>query len=1045
MRKSLLVAITLFAGVMASGQNPYLPLWEHLPDGEPRVFEDPDAPGHYRVYIIGSHDVRFGSYCGPDIRAWSAPVEDLSAWRDEGPLFTWQVDGKWDVMYAPDLVEVPQKDGSKKYYLYPHSRGAGREALVCVGDRPDGPFTPLNATPDGRGTLEGSVFGFDPSVFIEPVTDPSDPDYAIGYRAYGYWGFQQSSAAQIDQKTMWSIRPGTEKVPYFIPASSSYGNLHEIPDATKFAVYDGEDLGDFNFFEASSIRQVGNKYVWVFSGHSGPDYGVPSSNSTLRYAYSDSPMGPWKSGGVLVDSRAIVLGENGDSLYEGYSGHNTHGSLQKVGDQWYVFYHRAPRGFGFARQPMVAPVTIICDTKPVAEGGKVRIYGYDPYTKDHILTVKDSQGHEYKGAEVTSEGFSILGLDPYKYYSAGYACFLSDKSVQQDSWDVWDNAMDIADVKSGDIIGFKYFNFDKLKKASLKLFLTPKAAEGFKVKVQLDSPWNDGTVLGEVEVKAGSDKSVYCLELGKEVNKMKRKHALYLVAEGPQGEALFDLQGLGFCKQGGKVERPVPPTVDIKVDGVSLDIPEIPTRSTEENGYISQDIYTVPALRTGATSKIEVVTDNPDVDIKAEGDVVKCTYNGKTKTYIIDWYRNIEPGQSRNLFAEYGYPQDEIDAKLKSVFYEVFFGPDKVYFEVGDDMAYISDIKNHDVRTEGMSYGLMIAVQLNEKEIFDRLWRWSKKYMQHQEGSMKGYFRWSRSTDGLSGAEGPASDGELYYVTALIFASNRWGNDGDINYLAEAQHILNCAWEKDGTDGVTHFINKENHLITFTPEGFGTRYTDPSYHIPAFYEVWARWADDGRADFYRACAKASREYLHKAINPDTGLNPDTGNYDGSVMSFPRFGGFGGGRPAMNIKPPKPSFRYDSWRVPMNIALDYTWSGADREWQRNYANTIQNFFYSKGIDDFVDQYSVDGTDVENIMVAGNGDMASQTLRHSVGLVSTLAAASLAADNEHTREFVDRLWNSKNVPFPDGYFDAYYDGLLRLFAFMHLSGNYRVIGK
>lgn len=81
--------------------NPYLPLWEHLPDGEPRVFEDPDNPGKYRIYIIGSHDVRFRSYCGPDIRAWSAPVEELSDWRDEGPIFTYPVDGQWDVMYAP--------------------------------------------------------------------------------------------------------------------------------------------------------------------------------------------------------------------------------------------------------------------------------------------------------------------------------------------------------------------------------------------------------------------------------------------------------------------------------------------------------------------------------------------------------------------------------------------------------------------------------------------------------------------------------------------------------------------------------------------------------------------------------------------------------------------------------------------------------------------------------------------------------------------------------------------------------------------------------
>lgn len=207
--------------------NPYLPLWEHLPDGEPRVFEDPDNPGKYRAYIIGSHDVRFKSYCGADIRMWSAPVEDLSAWRDEGPIFTYQIGGKWDVMYAPDLVEVRRKDGKKEYYLYPHSRGRHREAMVAKGERPDGPFTPINLTADGTKTLPGSIMGFDPSVYIEYVTDPDDPDYEIGFRAYGYWGFQRSLAAQLDQKTMYSVRPGTDVIPYFMPAGRRNGMVRD--------------------------------------------------------------------------------------------------------------------------------------------------------------------------------------------------------------------------------------------------------------------------------------------------------------------------------------------------------------------------------------------------------------------------------------------------------------------------------------------------------------------------------------------------------------------------------------------------------------------------------------------------------------------------------------------------------------------------------------------------------------------------------------------------------------------------------------------------
>ena len=388
----------------------------------------------------------------------------------------------------------------------------------------------------------------------------------------------------------------------------------------------------------------------------------------------------------------------------------------------------------------------------------------------------------------------------------------------------------------------------------------------------------------------------------------------------------------------------------------------------------------------------------------------------------------LETNRYRNLFVEMGYSQKQVDAKLKEVFNDVFNGPNKVYFEVGDSLGYITDIKNHDVRTEGMSYGMMIAVQFNRKDIFDRIWRWSKKYMQHQNGPREGYFSWSCKTDGTPNSEGSASDGELYFITSLIFASNRWGDDTGINYRKEAQRILTCAFSKDGEEGVMPLINKDNYLITFTPDKFGSRFTDPSYHIPAFYEVWSRWAYDGRTDFWRQAATAAREYLHKVIDDKTGLNPDMSNYDGTSMNFNRFGGN--------------NFRYDSWRVPANIALDYQWSCTDREWQQKYGEKIQNFFYSQGLDKFVDQYHTDGTlpSQEEILPAGDYPKA---LRHSIGLLATTASASLMCSHSISKEFVDALWNARHETSPDGYFDAYYDGLLRLFQFMQLSGNYRVI--
>ena len=647
--------------------NPYLPLWEHLPDGEPRVFEDPDNPGKYRIYIIGSHDVRFTSYCGPDIRAWSAPVEDLSSWRDEGPIFTHKAENQWDVMYAPDLVALKRKDGKTEYYLYPHSRGRNREAMVAKGDRPDGPFTPINMTADGSRTIPGSVMGFDPAVYIEYITDRNDPDYEIGFRAYGYWGFQRSLAGQLDQTTMYSLRPGTRVIDYFIPASSRYGVIRDPEGTTYPYVYPDQDLGTFNFFEAASIRKIGNKYLWVYSGYSGPDYGLGSTNSALRYAYGDSPLGPWKSGGVLVDSRAVVPNQDGSRLQTVYTGHNTHGSIELINDQYYAFYHRAPRGFGNARQPMVAPVKIDWDEKPVSEGGRITIRAYDPYAEDHIWTAKDSRGHEYTGAEVTSEGFHIYGLNPYHYYSAGYACYLSNVQVVQDSWDMWDNNMPLANVQNGNIIGYKYFGFgglDKDKKGlkafegtkpgnktAFNLFLAPRTTSAFKVNVWLNGPWDNaiwkGKKIGEIQVPANASQDItqFTIDVASFVDTLDKKHAIFLVAEGPGSGPLCDIIGLGFSSDKKKIVRPVPPSVSIQVNGEAIELPATPVRSTNANGITGVDLYratyTVPASvtetpRVSASASDRIV--KVDVTQAASKDgtaVVKFDYNGVVKTYQV--------------------------------------------------------------------------------------------------------------------------------------------------------------------------------------------------------------------------------------------------------------------------------------------------------------------------------------------------------------------------------------------------------------------------
>ncbi|RYY60773.1 MAG: glycoside hydrolase [Chitinophagaceae bacterium] len=379
----------------------------------------------------------------------------------------------------------------------------------------------------------------------------------------------------------------------------------------------------------------------------------------------------------------------------------------------------------------------------------------------------------------------------------------------------------------------------------------------------------------------------------------------------------------------------------------------------------------------------------------------------------------------RNVFAEHGYRKADINAKVDKAFHDLFEGPHRIYFEVGDSMAYVSDIKNNDARSEGLSYGMMVAVQLDRKEIFDRIWRWSKKYLQHQEGPREGYFAWSIEPRTLKkNSEGSASDGELFFITSLLFASNRWGNNGSVNYYGEARRILDAMWSKDSTGRVRSIINLAHKQITFVPEGDGYNWTDPSYHLPAFLEVWAMYAADGHEQFYRDCADTSRAFLHRACDPVTGLNSDYTEFSGAP------------HPTRWMPP---GFRYDSWRVPMNISMDYAWFHKDTDWQKSYASRFQQFLRGKGLDRYDDQFALDGSTPDFILQAGP----EKKLRHSLGLVSTAATTALVSDKKESRDFISAIWNAKLEPYSDGYFDPYFDGLMYLFSLMHLSGKYQLI--
>ena len=464
--------------------NPYMPLWEHIPDGEPYVFEDPDQPGKYRVYVYGSHDDLIDAYCGRDQVVWSASIDSLNNWRYDGTILVvdknrdgqpFDSAGTADVLYAPDVTLVTDKDGNKTYYLFPNDQTGFRNGLIAKSSRPDGPFEVCNWSKDDPNKVDG-VLKFDPAVFV-------DDDG----RVYGYWGFERSYAAEFDPETMATVKPGTEIVEDMIS-----GRYQE---------------GDFRFFEASSIRKIKDKYVFIYSRFTKDgEFGLPTSNYTLAYAYSDHPLGPWTYGGTIIDGRAREKDEQGNVIASATPDGNTHGSICEIHGRWYVFYHRQTGTNEYARQAMVAPIEVKVEEGP---GGKVEI----------------SEG------EYNSEGFELDGLDPLERHSAGIACWYTGPKPATHEWpnntfygsyvaagygdsnkfeapyDVRNNNTNfVVNNTDGSIVGYKYFNFDPLMgKKNMQLLLTiiPEGIDG-TIEVMVDRPWfsQQGELLGKADVKA---------------------------------------------------------------------------------------------------------------------------------------------------------------------------------------------------------------------------------------------------------------------------------------------------------------------------------------------------------------------------------------------------------------------------------------------------------------------------------------------------------------------------------------------------------------
>lgn len=508
--------------------NPYMPLWEHIPDGEPYVFEDPDQPGKYRVYVYGSHDDLIDAYCGRDQVVWSASIDSLNNWRYDGVILVvdknangelFDSAGTADVLYAPDVTLVTNKDGKKTYYLFPNDQVGGRNGLIAKSDRPDGPFEVCNWSKENPNLVDG-VLQFDPAVFV-------DDDG----RVYGYWGFERSYAAEFDPETMATVKPGTEIVEDMIS-----GRYQE---------------GKFRFFEASSIRKIKDKYVFIYSRFTEEgEFGLPLSNYTLAYAYSDNPLGPWTYGGTIIDGRGREINEQGDTIASATPDGNTHGSICEINGQWYVFYHRQTGTDEYARQAMVAPIEVKVEE---GKGGKVEI----------------SEG------EYNSNGFALNGLNPFERHSAGIACWYTGPKPATHEWpnntfygsyvaagyggeegmtkeealastqkydapyDLRYNTNAVVNNTDGSIVGYKYFNFEAERMANpgnlmLILRLIPESIDG-TIEVMMDRPWTSqgGKLIGQIDLKSDMDKKVWDLAIGIS-NEAKEKdlvgkHALFFV------------------------------------------------------------------------------------------------------------------------------------------------------------------------------------------------------------------------------------------------------------------------------------------------------------------------------------------------------------------------------------------------------------------------------------------------------------------------------------------------------------------------------------
>ena len=278
-------------------------------------------------------------------------------------------------------------------------------------------------------------------------------------------------------------------------------------------------------------------------------------------------------------------------------------------------------------------------------------------------------------------------------------------------------------------------------------------------------------------------------------------------------------------------------------------------------------------------------------------------------------------------------------------------------------------------------------------------------------GALAAYGKIKRQRLAVCLMEGAIYFALLLSITALFFASHRWGNGGDVDYEAEAQRILAGVMAKDGSQGVYNMFDRNTKLITFVPAEGNQNFTDPSYNLPAFFELWARWSDTNQ-DFWAQTAQAARDLLAKASHPKTGLFPDYSTFDGRPF-----------QPDWKTDYDARRYQFDAIRCAMNVGMDAHWFGTDLLRQKDMMTRLLKFFQKDG-------YTHGQFDVNGANPSGS---------YTAGMAGSNAVGCFALeDKELIRENLKRLWNT---PLPVGPF-RYYTGMVYMLSMLHVTGNFKI---